>query len=809
MSVFRRRPAPERSIFDLLVWDQFVGEGVLRHTDGALSRTYRTQGPDLEAATAEELASLSDLASRALGLLGDGWVVHFDALRLPAPGYPGEGAFPDAFSRALDEERRRAFAAQGAHFGTVFHLTLAEKPPGLGGELGFLSRPGLDRSREDEALARFLAKTSDVASLLSTRLTLRPLTSRETLRYLHTCLTLRDQPIAVPAYPVALEGLLATAEFSLGRELRLSEHHVLPVAIGAYPDSVTPGILDSLQDLPLPLRAVVRYLPLDLASAHREIDRIRGRWKQASIRWRDLLGALLGSAQADRVIPAGEKRFAPTMAGNAEEALYELEAAGTSAGFVTATVLVWDRDRAKAEGHAEAVVKELRSRGFGAWVEEVNAPEAFLGSLPGHGFYNLRRPLVSHRAAADLAPLTSVWMGHVAHPHPALASQGAHLVVESAGATPFYLCLASGDVQHALVVGPTGSGKSTAVNLLLDQYLRYAGAQVFSFDKGWSQLLLAHAVGGRHVPLSAAADPSEEGSFHLAPLARLDEPGELQKAGEWLEDLLRLQGAVVGPPERAALYRALELLRGSRSRSLSSFVLKLQSEPLRQALRPFTRGGAYGYLFDAEATPLPDSPLTVFELEDLLPLSRAVVAPVVLHLFAEIERRLTGRPTLIVCEEAVSYLDDTLFGARLHTWLLQLRKKTTGVVLVTQMLASILESGLRDAVLENCPVRLFLPNRAAADEHAKKAYRQFGLNDRQIEILATATPKAEALVVSPEGCRLVRLDPSPAGLAVLGASGPPARKAAAELAASDLPTFFRRRGHAAFADLLSLKGDLS
>jgi len=63
------------------------------------------------AATPEELAHLSERINRALLPLGDGWMVHADALRTPAAGYAPEGAFPDPVTRLLDEERRLAYVA--------------------------------------------------------------------------------------------------------------------------------------------------------------------------------------------------------------------------------------------------------------------------------------------------------------------------------------------------------------------------------------------------------------------------------------------------------------------------------------------------------------------------------------------------------------------------------------------------------------------------------------------------------------------------------------------------------------------------
>ena len=52
------------------------------------------------------------------------------------------------------------------------------------------------------------------------------------------------------------------------------------------------------------------------------------------------------------------------------------------------------------------------------------------------------------------------------------------MMTETRGATPFRLDLHSGDVGHAFVVGPTGSGKSVLLSLLAMQFRRFIGAQV-------------------------------------------------------------------------------------------------------------------------------------------------------------------------------------------------------------------------------------------------------------------------------------------------------------------------------------------
>ena len=75
----------------------------------------------------------------------------------------------------------------------------------------------------------------------------------------------------------------------------------------------------------------------------------------------------------------------------------------------------------------------------------------------------------------------------------------------------------------------------------------------------------------------------------------------------------------------------------------------------------------------------------------------------------------------------------------------------------TQSLVDITKSPLLDTVLTNCPSRIFLPNTNALEENQKKTYEMFGLNKRQIEIIASAVPKRQYYYDSPDGSRLFDL----------------------------------------------------
>jgi type IV secretion system protein VirB4 len=158
-------------------------------------------------------------------------------------------------------------------------------------------------------------------------------------------------------------------------------------------------------------------------------------------------------------------------------------------------------------------------------------------------------------------------------------------------------------------------------------------------------------------------------------------------------------------------------------------------------------------------------------MEHVMNLGDVNAVPVLTYLFHRIEQRLTGRPTLIVIEEAWLMLTHGVFAEKLEEWLRVLRKANAAVVFVTQSLAEVFRSPRCDLLLESCPTKLFLPNPGARGEQTSELYRRIGLSTREIEILAGAIPKRHYYYASPLGRRLIDLGLGPLALSFVGASG--------------------------------------
>ncbi len=231
----------------------------------------------------------------------------------------------------------------------------------------------------------------------------------------------------------------------------------------------------------------------------------------------------------------------------------------------------------------------------------------------------------------------------------------------------------------------------------------------------------------------------------------------------------------------------------------------LQSNSLKRALQPYMLDGPWGRLLDADAERLGEADVQVFETDGLV--GSGAAAAVLAYLFHRIEGRLTGVPTLLIVDEGWLALDDATFGAQLREWLKTLRKKNASVVFATQSLADIESSAIAPAIVESCPTRLFLPNERAVEPQITAIYRRFGLNDRQIEILARATPKRDYYCQSRRGNRLFELGLGEVALAFCAASSKADQGLIAEVFAETgrdgfAAAWLRRRGLAWAAEML-------
>ena len=761
LSEYQKRPD---CLSDYLPWTALIAPGTVLNKDGSFQRTAEFRGPDLESSTEEELVATCARLNNALRRFGSGWALYFEAARIPAREYPVSD-FTDPAAWIVEQERRGEFeedAGQRDLFESVYYLTFQFIPPAdrsNKAESWIIETPTDDKGVSvQDHLQSFMSESDRCLDLLQSQFPMAEwLDDDATLTYLHSTVSPKRHLIKTPETPAYIDSFIGGADLMGGLVPRLGEHSIHTVTILGFPSETTPSILDELNTLGFSYRWMTRFLPLSKAEASKVITKTRRQWfaKRKSV------VAILKEALMNETTPLVDSD-ADNKAIDADAALQDLGGDYVSYGYLTTAICVMDEDATAAEARIRAVERIINGRGFVTIHEKVNAVDAWLGTHPGNPYANVRVPLVSTLNLAHMMPLSAVWAGPEGNTH----LGGAPLLYATTeDHTPFRLVTHQGDVGHTLVVGPTGAGKSVLLNLLSMQFKRYPDAQVFTFDKGASSRAMIEALGGDFYALGET-----DSALVFQPLRGLDEPNEMAWASEWISGLLASKGVDVTAEVENTVWSALQSLASTPEdqRTLTGLSALIQDSDLRLALKPFTLEGAYGHILDGNEDTLRDNAVQAFEMEELMH-SKALVAPVLTYLFHKLEARFAGKPTFLILDEAWVFLDDPMFADRIREWLKVLRKKNVSVIFATQSLADIAGSPIAPAIIESCLSRIFLPNSRAMEPQQKEAYDRFGLNKRQVQIIASATPKRDYYFQSHGGNRLFDLQLGPVALAFCAA----------------------------------------
>lgn len=762
---------------DLLTYAALVAPGVVLQKDGSFLAAWKFTGQDTASSTPNELAYVSQQFSQAAKRLGTGWMLHVDATRMTKVAYPEreKSHFPDPVSQLLDDTRRKSFG-EAVCYGTTTFLTLTYKPNYQAAKMAGVAKVGVDKmSALEKGLETFTNTITDFDDAISSILKLSRLQEymitddsdeeflqSDLLSYLEYCISGEWHFVRVPDRPMYLDSLLGELPFVGGLLPAIyngaDTKHLGILSIDGLPQESWPAMFAVLDSAPFEYRYSTRFICLDQYDAEKEVTTYVKGWNQQVLGFMD---------QFFNNPNAKVNRDALNMREDAEVAKTEIQAGVVGAGYLTTTIILMDKDVHQLQDNARDLRKQIQTNGFGVRIEDINAVEAFLGSLPGNGYANIRRPLINTLNLADLLPLQTIWTGDSLAPCPFYPSDSPPLAVflTEGESTPFWFNIHVGDLGHTLIFGPTGSGKSTLLAEMAWNFRRYADSKLFAFDKGNSMFPLCSAVGGDHYDVGQ--------SLAFAPLQHISEsPEEMSWCEDWIQGLVMLQAKQMTPAWKQTIHETCEKLAAHPQdmRSLSDFRDLCMDFDLKQALAHYTISGAMGRLLDARTDNLALSKFMVFEIEELMNLGIENLVPVLMYLFHRIEKSLDGKPAWIILDEAWVMLGNEVFRAKIREWLKVLRKANCAVILATQSLSDAKSSGIMDVLVESCLTKIFLANPFARQEDQYELYKSIGLNNRQIEILAESTPKKDYYMATPKGRRRFQMRLTKTELSFVGCS---------------------------------------
>ncbi len=794
------RKKEEAGFSDLLNYAVPIDEGIVLCKDGSLLAGFYFQGNDPDSSSDEDKNYLTAMVNNYLHRFGTGWAVWIDAIRVTSPNYPdpSECYFPDPVSALIDAERREMFGSIGACFETEYAIVFNYRPPSSSAtRFAALFHSGGGHEGENAylntSLEEFKQKINTFYQGLRNELLLHRMgkitvsvgndsyVSDELVNHLSRCLTGKEIKVRLPGCPMYMDTWIGNEDLWIGDTPKLGKKYIAAVTITGLPSASAPGVLALFEHLPLEYRWSTRFIFLDQQTSLAVMDKRFKHWNQ----WAK--GDVFSQSSRARGGEGRDDLDAQAMSLDTAQAIKDMKSGEISGGYYTSVIILMNEDRGYLSRVADYVHAQVESIGFHAMIETENAAEAWRGSLPGHMRENVRQPFINSMNLADLMPLSSMWPGLKSSPCSFFPENSPPLMYAIAsGSTPFRVNTHVEDVGHGVVLGPTGAGKSTLFGMFAAQFLRYASkprpdgtvehANVVCFDKRYSMYAMCTATGGNHYDIGA--DGSD---LQLAPLAEIDAASDRLWASEWLELCFELQtGHPMTVRQRGLVSEALALMSRApkETRSIESFLYTVQDSGIHDAMKGYANpGGGLGTLLNGTHDVLSESHLIVYEIDTLMSLGPKNAVPVLSYLFRRTEKRLKGQPTIILMDEAWVMFTTEVARENLRKWFKELRKLNAGLWLATQSLSDLSHSGLLDVILENCPTKIFLPNKEAdsrgSGENPGPAdlYEKFGLSQGEIMNLKRAQYKRQYYYRSPLGRRMFDLKLGDVALSFAGVSG--------------------------------------
>lgn len=764
----------DRGLPQYLNYRQFVEDGVLSLADGGFSLCYEYAGRDQEYLPHESLRIEAAHFNQDLLQLSNGWMLETHTVVVPEPIRLPAHHCPEPTSALVYEERAARYAVV-PHYRRRHVMVLTYLPPAAVRQqfsaFMFDDAPVGQLPPRRKLLDAFIADVEAVTAALGRFLAMRKMSTSETAHFLHYCVTGEDRAIGIAEDGTDLHYAIGAAPMAPHAGVIGSPPHEIHrrlVGVIGYPgDGTVPQMFDPLLRMDMRMRMQHRFIALSTADAVTALKNKQADWLQLNAynpkRFLWAILAPLNGQSADDQRVVSTNTDAENQWASVQREITDVQAGNVKLGYYTLCVVVDADDAETADANAGRVVTEINRLGFTAIVETDNAADADAGARPAHGAANIRSHFLNSHHLARLLPTSTPWTGEAEAPCPFYPPSSGPLLLVNSGAMPFALNLHAGDLANVAMIGPAGAGKSYAIGTLLMGFLQYPQAQVFVLDRDWAQYPVTMACGGVSYDME---------TLKYAPLGDIDDATEREWALTFVSACAKLRQFSMTPVAEADLRRALERLGGGRRefRTMTAFCAQLHTQQpgLKAALESYVGG-----LLDGVPGPAHDSYLQTYDMEKILKHGSDISTPVLLHVLHQMERRMDGRPTLVVIEECWQAKEDPILEAAIETASANYRKKNAALVLVLH--SPKLTFHRADLLRANISTKMFLPNPEALSEGEgglAEHYRGWGLGEREVRMVAQELRRREDYyLVKGEGRRVIQLANGPLAHAVLGVNG--------------------------------------
>jgi type IV secretion/conjugal transfer VirB4 family ATPase len=730
------------------------------------------RGVDYESLDSAEQEYAVKRMEAALKHFGAGFHVYQYLFKQNRPDVPF-ARYEDPVVNAAIDQRRRLFDAKRDHLYSVeiFYAVLLEgarakrgfaaasqqlfrDPSGAMEEIQsqfsnartrklLRSQIEADLLRLENSVAAFIRQLSDFVDI-------RVLDQAEQFRFFRRLLNFDESRIAGrPKTTHFLDYQVVNSDIEAERDhLRVGGRYVRVLTMKEAISETRPLVLDALLKIGGNFYVSTEWTPVSTAKARKEVTKRRRHFNIAKTGFVSQLGNDAAKANPRDILVDESKQADIENLGDCLRALGE----GQSLGEFSLTVVIYADHKEAADRLANEFTSVFTNADGNLFSETYNQLNAFFAVVPGNYAMNLRKLLLLNSNYADLSFLFTILPGETRNAH--LGTEYL-AVLETDNSTPYFLNLHNGEVAHTLILGMTGSGKSYFCNFLLQNAQKYA-PQTYIFDIGGSFQSLTSIFGGSYLNVGQEARDFTINPFSLAPTK-----DNLQFLFGFFRVLIEGDGQRyrLDFREEQRLWAAIERMYVLEPEQRTVSNLSNIVGELKDRLYRWTRGGQYGFLFDNADDTLSFSRFQTFNFTGWGDAPDAL-EPLLFYILHRASNEIydpnkLATFKLFLMDEAWLFLKNETIRSYIvqaqKTW----RKHNAAMILATQSIKELQESGMLEIVSESCPTKIFLAN----PEMDRDLYREaFHLNDTELELIAGLVPPGQMLIRKAQSSKKVQLN---------------------------------------------------
>jgi type IV secretion system protein VirB4 len=750
----------------------FWNETAFLTKSGDVGMVLSVPGVDYESLDSTEQEYAVKRLEAALKAFGPGFHVYQYLFKSNRPDIPF-AKYDDPIVEAAIEQRRKFFEAKRDHLYQVeiFYCILLEgsrsktgvgaafsqlfrDPAGAFGELKAQftndNMKTLLRSQIERDVACLDQRVQAFARQLADFMQIEVLDRQRQFRFFRRLLNFDDWRVAgKPQSTQFLDYQVVNSNIEAERDhLRVGDHIVRVLTMKEAITETRPLALDALLKIPANFRVITEWTPLASDKARKEVNKRRRHFNMSKTGFVSQMGNDTMKTNPRDVLVDESKQADIENLGDCLRALGD----GQSLGDLSLTIILYGRSKSELEQLGAEFTGIFTNADGSLFSETYNQLNAYFAIVPGNYALNLRKLYLLNTNYADLSFLFTILPGEKTNAH-----LGAEYlaVLETDNSTPYFLNLHNGEVAHTLILGMTGSGKSYLANFLLQNAQKYTPL-TFIFDIGGSFESLTTIFGGSY--LNAGQEARD---FTINPFSLPQTKENLQFLFSFFRVLIEgnEQRYRLDFKEERRLWDAIErmYMLEPNQRTVSNFT-NIVGE-LKERLHRWARGGQYGFLFDNAEDTLSFSRFQTFNFHGWND-APEVLEPLLFYVLHRASNEIADPAKLatfkiFLLDEAWLFIkNETIRNYVVQaqkTW----RKHNAAMILATQSIKELEESGMLAIVAESCPTKIFLAN----PEMNREVYREaFHLNDTELDLIGGLVPPGQMLIRKAQTSKKVQLN---------------------------------------------------